>query len=450
MYRYLAPLVVFGLGLLCMPAPSAQLAPDARIILISIDGLMPSSYTSPALEAQTPHLRALARGGVWADGVVGVLPTVTYPSHTTLITGVDPARHGIYDNQILDPEGRSNGAWYWYANAIKVPTLPMAARARGLRAAAVTWPVTIGMDLDVNAPEYIGSKHEESLEMLRVLSQPAGLLEAAANVRGRPFGWPQTDRDRTDLATYIVKTHDPHVLLVHLIALDSAQHAYGPGAPEALRTMQEIDGYIGEIAGAVRASGRAATTTIAVVSDHGFLPLDRQLQPNAALKQAGLLTVNERGAVTSWRAWFHSSGGSGYVFVKDSADRAQVAQLLDTLKRDPANGIREVWTREALAARGAHPDADFGLDVVDGFYTGGGHDVLVKAASNRGGHGFGPDRAALHSSLVMAGPAVSRRGSLGVVKMTQIAPTLAAILDVRLAADAAPPLDVSAGGTSAR
>lgn len=450
MSRYLAPLVVFALGLLGIPPTAAQQSGEARVVLISIDGLMPSSYTDPALAPQTPNLRALTRNGVWADGVVGVLPTVTYPSHTTLITGVDPARHGIYDNQILDPEGRSNGAWYWYASAIKVPTLPMAARARGLRAAAVTWPVTIGMDLDVNAPEYIGSRHEESLGMLRVLSQPPGLLDAAANMRGKPFGWPQTDRDRTDLASYIIRTHDPHVLLVHLIGLDSAQHGSGPGSADALRTMHEIDGYVGEIVAAVRAAGHADSTTITVVSDHGFLPLERQLQPNAAFKAAGLLTVNERGAVTSWRAWFHSSGGSGYVFVKDAADRPRVKQLFADLQRDAAHGIREVWDREALAARGAHPDADFGLDVVDGFYTGAGHDVLVKAASNKGGHGFAPDRPALHSSLVMAGPAVVRRGSLGVVKMTQIAPTLAGILDVRLAADAGTPILLAAPGATAR
>ena len=60
------------------------------------------------------------------------------------------------------------------------------------------------------------------------------------------------------------------------------------------------------------------------MSDHGFLPLETQLQPNAAFKQAGLLTVNDRGEVTSWRAYFHASGGSGFVYVKDAADRARV------------------------------------------------------------------------------------------------------------------------------
>ena len=106
-----------------------------------------------------------------------------------------------------------------------------------------------------------------------------------------------------------MKTYDPHVFLLHLIGLDSAQHNDGPGSPESRQTLKEIDAMVGELHDAVRQAGRADMTTMAVVSDRGFLPLQQQLQPNAALKQAGLLTVNERCAVTSWRAYYHSSGG---------------------------------------------------------------------------------------------------------------------------------------------
>ena len=93
--------------------------------------------------------------GAWAR-VTGVLPTVTYPSHTTLITGVLPAVHGILDNRIFDPEGLSQQAWYWYASAIKVPTLPGAVKARGLTAAGVSWPASVGMELDYNVPRSSG------------------------------------------------------------------------------------------------------------------------------------------------------------------------------------------------------------------------------------------------------------------------------------------------------
>lgn len=446
MRRLLSSLLTAALvtGMLAHAA-AAQDAEAPRVILISIDGLMPTAYTDPALAPYTPNLRALKARGVWAEGVVGVLPTVTYPSHTTLITGVEPARHGIYDNAIVDPEGRSNGAWYSYADAIKVPTLPMAARARGLRAGAVTWPVTIGMDLDYLAPEYLGARHPQSVSMLRVLSSPRDLLSQVEIARGRPFSWPQDDRDRTDISTFILKTYDPHVFLLHLIELDGAQHDFGPGSPESLQTLKRVDQYVGEIVAAVTAAGRADQTTIAVASDHGFLPVGRQLQVNAALRKAGLLTVNERGAIVDWKAYFHSSGGSGYVVVKDATVEAHVAALLGELKQDPAHGIREIWDRAGLKARGAHPDAAFGLDVVDGFYTGGGHDVLVKPTTSKGGHGFAPERTALHSSLILAGPAVRRRGSLGVVKMVQIAPTLAHILDVGLAPDAGQPIPLDQG-----
>jgi predicted AlkP superfamily pyrophosphatase or phosphodiesterase len=425
----------------------AQSPQEPRVIMISIDGLMPASYRDPASPA--PNLRALAKNGVWADGVIGVLPTVTFPSHTTLITGVEPALHGIYDNRILDPENRSAGAWYYYARDIQVPTLPAAAHARGMRVAAVTWPVTVGMDVDYLVPEYLRSAHPEGLTLLRALSIPRTLLDSVETSRGKPFGWPQDDRDRTDITKYILRTSDPHLLLLHLIDLDDAEHDFGPGSPEAASTLARIDGMVAEIVAQVKQSGRADHTTIAIVSDHGFLPVATMLQPNALFKREGLLKVDERGRVTKWDAYFHASGGSGYVYVKERSLVTRVQSLLMTLKQDPANGIQSLWTRADLESRGSHPDATFGIDMMDGFYTGGGHDLLLTPSGSKGGHGFEPQRRELHASLIIAGAAVRARGSLGVVRMTQIAPTFASILGVTLSPAAARPLDLQGTAASA-
>lgn len=423
---------------ICFVPIAAEDHAAPRVILISIDGLMPASYT--ASRAPAPNIRKLAAEGAWAEGVVGVLPTVTFPAHTTLITGVVPAVHGIVDNLIFDPETRSASAWNWYASSIKTTTLPMAVRARGLKAAAITWPVTVGMDLDYVVPEFFRSPHPESLTLLRELSRPRGLLEAAEIARGRPFDWPQTDRERTDLTKFIVSTYDPNILLLHLIELDTAQHASGPGSPQADEALARLDGFVGEIVDAIKASGRP--THIALVSDHGFLPVTTTVQPNAAFKQEGLLTVDARGVIATWQAYFRSSGGAGFVYLKDPALRERVHKVLVNLKADPANGIREIWTRAELDAQGAQPDAAFGLDVVDGFYTSAATDVVVKPSTSKGGHGFAPDRPALHASLILTGPSIERRGNLGVVRLTQIAPTLARILGVSLSPAAAAPLPV--------
>jgi predicted AlkP superfamily pyrophosphatase or phosphodiesterase len=412
--------------------------------MISIDGLMPSRYTGND-GANIPRLRKLKDDGAWATGVVGVLPTVTYPSHTSLVTGVPPAVHGIFDNRILDPENRSNAAWYWYARQIQAPTLQGAARARGLRTGAVSWPVTVGLDADYVVPEFWRSSHPESLILLKAMSRPDDLLDAIEIAEGHPFGWPQTDRHRTTIASYLLRTRRPDLLLLHLIELDGAQHNNGPGTPEATRTLEKIDGYIGEIVDAIAQAGMAGRTQIVIVSDHGFLAVQQMLQPNAALKQEGLITANDRGTITDWKAYFHSSGGSGFIYLKDPADvatRDRVAKILETLKANPANGIQSIWTRDDLAKLGAHPDAAFGLDVVNGFYTGGGFDALVKPSTSKGGHGFAPDRPELHSSFIVNGPRLAKRGSLGVIRMTQIAPTLARLLEIGLSPKADQPLAI--------
>ncbi|HEY7475999.1 MAG TPA: ectonucleotide pyrophosphatase/phosphodiesterase [Vicinamibacterales bacterium] len=436
-------LLIVAIALTCAVYTGAQTDTPA-VVMISIDGLMPSRYTGND-GANIPRLRKLKDDGAWATGVVGVLPTVTYPSHTSLVTGVPPAVHGIFDNRILDPENRSNAAWYWYARQIQAPTLQGAARARGLRTGAVSWPVTVGLDADYVVPEFWRSSHPESLILLKAMSRPDDLLDAIEIAEGHPFGWPQTDRHRTTIASYLLRTRRPDLLLLHLIELDGAQHNNGPGTPEATRTLEKIDGYIGEIVDAIAQAGMAGRTQIVIVSDHGFLAVQQMLQPNAALKQEGLITANDRGTITDWKAYFHSSGGSGFIYLKDPADvatRDRVAKILETLKANPANGIQSIWTRDDLAKLGAHPDAAFGLDVVNGFYTGGGFDALVKPSTSKGGHGFAPDRPELHSSFIVNGPRLAKRGSLGVIRMTQIAPTLARLLEIGLSPKADQPLAI--------
>ena len=189
---------------------------------------------------------------------------------------------------------------------------------------------------------------------------------------------------------------------------------------------------------AVKETGLQDRTDIVIVSDHGFLPLEKQLQLNALFKQEKLIEVNpETNRVTKWDAWFHANGGSGFVFLKnpdDAALRDRVAGLLKKVAADPANGVEAVWDREALAKMGADPRASFGVDMKEGFYTNGAHDVLVKQAGSKGGHGFAPTRPELHASLIMVGPDVPKAGSsLGIVRMTQIAPTIASWFGVSMA-----------------
>lgn len=430
---------------------SLQAQSGRHVVVISIDGLKPSTYTADG-PSKVPTLRRLAREGTFAEGVIGVTPTVTYPSHTTMISGVLPAVHGIYNNRILDPEAISNESWYWYARDIQVPTLYSAARARGLRTAAVSWPVTVGADIDYLMPEFGGvTRHPQWLDLIRAISSPRDLLDGYER-QVKPLAWPLTDDDRTGVAAWIVRNYRPQLLLLHIFGTDDAQHAYGPGSPEALAAIEVADAHVQQMIDAVNDAGLTDRTDIVVLSDHGFLPLETVLNPNYVFKREGLIDVDAAGKIRRWEAYFYGAGGSGFVILKDRNDprlRERVGRLLQGMAADPANGILTVWTEDDLQKFGAEPRASFGIDLKDGFYSGGGYEALLTKPGSKGGHGFAPTRPDLHASLIMRGPDIGRSGSLGIVRMTQIGPTIASWLQLTLSDKADAPLALGATKTAA-
>lgn len=447
-------LLAAAVGLLAGASTLVAEAPARRLVLVSIDGLSPSAYTATGETGfAIPNLRRLAREGAFASGVEGVMPAVTYPSHTTLLTGVPPAVHGIFANTFVDPLGLSNDAWRWYAREIRVPTLVSAVRARGGSVGSVSWPVSVGMDADFLVPELwrSGSEHPSDLELLRALSTP-GLIDAAASARGRPFGWPASDVDRTDLALAILRIHRPTLLLLHLFELDKHAHARGPFSAEARATLEASDRELGRILGALDELGLAGSTLVAVVSDHGFREATKVVRPNALLVEAGLLELDEKGKVRSWKAWFLSHGGSASLHLADPEDEGtprKIRALLAAKLAEPGSGLAALVERPELDRRGSEPGAALVIEAAEGFAisrtpTGG----WLGDAVDRGYHGYDPRRPAMRAAFVAAGPGLAKLGDLGVVPMTAIGPTLAAYLGVDLGREAVAPLPLFAAAAA--
>ena len=108
-------ILIVAVLLLAAPASAQQPVQTPLLLMISLDGLRPDYVTAAdAHGAKIPNLRRFLKEGAFAEGVQGVIPTVTYPSHTTLITGVWPAKHGIFCNTTFDPLRENQGGWYWY------------------------------------------------------------------------------------------------------------------------------------------------------------------------------------------------------------------------------------------------------------------------------------------------------------------------------------------------
>ncbi len=402
------------------------------LVVISIDGLRPDYVTeADAHGAKVPNLRRFLKEGTFAQGVTGVLPTVTYPSHTTLVTGVWPDKHGILANTMFDPLQKNYQGWYWYAEDIRVPTLWDAARAAGRTTASLQWPVTVGAKITWNIPELWRAGTPEDAKLLHVVSTP-GLLEEATKAIGEYRGGIDTSGDADEIrgkyAVWILENKRPDLLTLHLTALDHTEHETGVFSAEAIAILERLDAVIGQVREAADeiAPGRAY---VAVVSDHGFTKYDAQLNLFPAFQQAKLFTVDDHGSITDWKAMPWVTGGSAAIVLKDPGDAVtleQVDALLRTLERDPANGIDRILDAKELHQRGGYPNGAFFVNLKSGWRTGSGLNGPVLSHVKPGGtHGELPDMPDLRAAFFLVGPAVPSGKNLGVIDMRDIAPTLA-------------------------
>ncbi|HZE43045.1 MAG TPA: ectonucleotide pyrophosphatase/phosphodiesterase [Steroidobacteraceae bacterium] len=427
----------------CAAAASAA-ASDASsapmVLLISVDGMKPEAIIDAQSHGlKVANLRAFMTEGAYASGVRGVLPTLTYPSHTTLLTGASPAKHGIYDNTTFDPLQRNQRGWYWYAEDIKVPTLWDAAAAAHLKTANIYWPVSVGANITYNLPQIWRTGTDDDLKLQRALSTAGLEQELSADLGRYPGGMEETvaeDEIRARFAIRLLEKKHPSFFTVYLTGLDTEEHLSGPFSPKANETLERLDAVVGSLRAAAEkaAPGRA---TICVVSDHGFAAVEHDVNLYAAFRDAGLITVDKDNAITGWKAMLWPAGGSAAVMLADPADqtvRARVKALLDKLASDPANGIERIWSPEEMQRGGGFPQAAYLISLRIGYETAYSLSLpLITKPSNLGMHGYVPERAEMKSSFFVVGPHIARGRALGEIDMRQIAPTIADILRVRLA-----------------
>ncbi|MDR3438336.1 ectonucleotide pyrophosphatase/phosphodiesterase [Telmatospirillum sp.] len=418
-------------------------------MLLSIDGLKPEAVLdAEAHGLKLPNLRAMMRDGAYATGVRGVLPTLTYPSHTTILTGASPASHGIYDNTTFDPYNRNHEGWYWYAEDIKVPTLWDAASAAGLVTANVYWPVSVGANIRYNLAEIWRAGTEDDLKLQRVVSTPGLEKELVAQLGRYPGGIEDTvdeDEVRTRFAIRLLESKHPDFMTVYLCGLDTEQHKSGPFSDASNQVLERLDTMIGQLrAAAERAAPSRAS--LVIVSDHGFAKVDHDVNLYSSFLAAGLFAAEGPEKITSWKAMPWPAGGGAAIMLadpKDDATRTQVAQLLAQLAADDNNGIDRVLTADEIAAERGFPGAAFFVSFKLGYELGlGFQPPLVSAPTHLGMHGYVPDLPAMRASFFMVGPGVAHGKSLGDIDMRAIAPTVASILKVKLAAAELPPLAV--------
>jgi hypothetical protein len=411
--------------------PEGQV-PAARLLLVSIAGLEPSSYADPTA---TPTLARLAALGVEAEHVAPVSPPSTYPVHATLVTGRTPREHGIPADQRLGEHG-VRAERYWHASQLRGASLWQLAAEKRVPVAALDWPTTLGADLEALLsdvrPTRRGERYAQALAEGATPSVAAHVRDAgeAGEAAARPG--PERDRLLVDLACELARSErPPALLLLRLTQTEPPLRRRGPGSAPARAAFAAADAELARLLGCFDAAGLLADAAVVAVGDRRFEPVHSRLRPNAALAEAGLLRVDPAGEVEAWSALARSNGGSAFVYARDEAAAVEARRVLQEAART-TGGFRIVPASE-MVALGADPEAWFGLDAAPGFAFGDEvRGAVVGPSAARGASG----RLRAGSGATPAFLAFGRgfRRGVRVPEMSQldVAPTLAAALGLEL------------------
>jgi len=419
--------------------------PVKHVVLVSVDGLAASYIDDP--RAEMPTLRKLAKAGAVAKGMITSFPSVTWPAHTSLITGVQPGRHGVIGNNVWnrkldrglvyigDPELTKD-------EAIRVPTLYDAAHRAGLKCGSVIWPCcNAAQSLNWIIPDAGRADLHAKYTSAGLVSE---LGKAGIDIsKLGEWGWNKersTERDvlYTRVAKYLLEKHGANLVLVHLVTPDGIEHAYGPHTPEAYKAVAESDQRIAEIWEALQEPPLAGRSALFVVSDHGFAPYEKFIRPNVVLKELGLI-AEEGDKVSSRQAWCVAQGGSAFVYLLDAGRKAEMArQLKERLAK--IEGVSAVIEPDGFARLGLpRPEANVEApDLV--LQTGPGYSFIEavsgepvsSAGGLKGSHGHDPAPGYMHATFVAAGTGIKPGMQLDLIQNVDVAPTIARLLGLAL------------------
>ncbi|MCX6908947.1 MAG: ectonucleotide pyrophosphatase/phosphodiesterase [Verrucomicrobia bacterium] len=429
-------------------ASTTALAPaaDRLVVLISVDGL--AAYYLDDPKADMPTIKRLAREGARAVGMKCAMPSVTWPTHTTMATGCWAGRHGVIGNSYWDREAGKSVPFipdplFDKDEIVKVPTIYDVVHRAGLKTAAVCWPASRNAKtLDWTVPDIFPDdlfqkcSTQSWLTELRAANIPFWMQETWCKAAA---GGPARDWMYARMASHVIRHHLPNLLMLHLMEPDHVQHGKGPQTPDAYWSCSYEDDRVRDVLEVAEATFPGRVTFI-VVSDHGFNPYTREIRPNVKLRQDGLIKM-EGSKVVSRQANALGQGGSTFIYVMDKERRSEIVAKLAGEFRS-VEGIEVVIEQKDYAKFGlVTPDKDPHMgDLVLGAKEGyafsdsaAGDAVIVPVSGGvKGTHGYNPAQKKMRATFVAWGAGIRPGVKLPDMDATDLAPTIARLLGINM------------------
>lgn len=407
-----------------------------KLIVISLDSLGFRDLNE--LRQITPTLANLIKKGTWVKKVEGIFPTLTYPSHTSIITGQYPAVHGIVNNTKLQPR-RQSPDWFWYRKDIQSVPLYDVSKEKGLTTAAFLWPVTAGSKIDYNLAEIFPNRiwTNQVLVSLKA-SSPLFLYEMNKKYGKLRHGikQPWLDDFVTACAVDTIKNKKPDLTLIHLVDMDSMRHRYGVRSPQEKEALHRLDKRVAKIIQATKDTGTYAQTDFVILGDHYQINVDKMIHLNMLFAQQGLLHPLGKKSTyrNNWQVTAKTCDGETYIYTRGAVDREKLKQMIAGVE-----GVERIYDNATAIKRGADPKCTFLVEAKPGYYFTDevNRPAIVEKVDSesigthdryRGVHGYGPTQANYFTTAIFAGPQIKGGATVENAHLVDEGPTFAKLL----------------------
>ena len=412
-----------------------------HVIVITIDGGAAFYLDDP--KAPIPNLRKLAAEGVAAKGMKVVNPAVTWPNHTTLVTGVTPAKHSLLYNGLMEPDakgGLSRNSEATKMQMVAVPTVYDLLHKKGFTTAGINWPATQKADtLDYCLPDLHRPIPFSTPKLIKELTD-AKILDETTDAAFLDVGGERREQIWADAASYLLREHQPNLLLLHFLIADGTQHRYGPQGPQAYEALRNVDGHLGEVFDAVEKAGLRDSTTIFIVADHGFERVMKQIVASTVLRRAGLLETDDG----KTRVQTIPEGGTLMVYLHSKktreADRKKVIELFQNQE-----GIDKIiepndFKKYGYPSPEKNPQmCDLVFSAKEGYAFSGveriQESIIPTREGGSGSHGYLAENPDMNALFIAAGRGIAKGKRIGLVENIDVAPTVAFMLGEKFGAD---------------
>jgi hypothetical protein len=424
--------------------------PPERVFLITVAGLRATDYLDPFGHAaaegalvRMPTLARLAREGATGLAAIPPVPSASRATHATLVTGRTPPSHGVIADATLDGEGTRSLPFH-DSRMLQGATLWDAAVGRGV--VSLGWPTTAGARIELLLPEPAGdglafARPGTSPAITREITTIAAEARSASADDESAAAWPspsQEDGVLVEVACRLIASErDAGLWLLRLDQTLGPLAAFGPGSVEADQALGRVDADLARLVDCLAANGQLDDTAIFVTGDAAHHPVHTRVAPNTVLARTGLVGRDPRTAtgLRSWLALARSHGRSAYVYARDAANALDARNVLRA--EADRTGDFEIVSAKELGLLGGDPQAWFALVAPPGVVI---TDDLSGPSSAparvRGAPGVLGDLPAETSvGFVAWGRGVRNHVRLPSVDLLDVAPTISALLGLRLESD---------------